>query len=993
MRTWFTILLPFFLAFFATGSFAQSNLQEDQVSDAQPVDSSEVAGMLRHAIQLSRTDRQAAISLIEKGIELATANRDSNLLRDFRFTAFELYRQMGEWDTAVEQYRRCVEVSIPYGIRLDIPFFDSLPFYNWHLNSWQSCLEILEDPEGTLEFDQVLSEQYQDQFRYNTVEDVDSNTVYWVRARVRGGHHGKRELFSVGGGMYSWGIIDVYYTHSGQWKHARTGTNLPAADKSIRDAFNYFIVETDSTDQDLYLRLALPNPEFYPGGIHLNHLDFHSDIELEGYRFPGFYIETEPDGYSFITIQRSLEILPDPDGIHDIETVSSDWDALGPRMKDFLPIDRTIDHWVRMRVIGTLEGSGTQLFLIGDEGFSWPKIEIYQPLRDGSFEKSTSGFTTLKKHKPLSHGMNLFEIPVRFGDTTEVFLLLKGGRNRYIPDGISFYHLNATEFWSASNRKSFIFGLVQGAIWVQAIFFLLLGIIEREKSHVYYAAFLLSTSLFTLTEDAFMWHTVFTRLSDIQPYLYLLTHFLIAASLLKFTEHYMDLAKSVFPWRKIINAAILVVIALVIIDFVVFINDTSYDVYGTDNWVSDSKLIAYMAIFVLIAVISVIRIRQKFRPATFFLLAISGFIISGSLLLAVGLYDMDQLDFIDPLLAQTGLLLTVILFSLGSGYRTRRLKKDREAALEETILMQEQANITLQEKNALKDQFIEASGKFVPHAFIKALGRGDITEVALGDSVSRDVTVLFGDVRDYTTIAEGLSPEETYTFVREVHELTGPVIREHNGFINDYAGDGVMAIFPDGPKDGLEAAIAIQKALQAFNKARSAEHNSRIRLGIGLHCGSLIMGIIGDQERMAATTISDVVNTASRIEGLTKHYGVKILLTKECTDQIENLNEFHTRYLGKVQVKGRSQPLDIYECFDGDNPSVLERKKSTCVFFEEGMNHYQAGDLEMARKALKAVDDKFPGDKSTLLFLEKLDRLQADGFPENWSPVERMKSK
>jgi two-component system sensor histidine kinase ChiS len=219
----------------------------------------------------------------------------------------------------------------------------------------------------------------------------------------------------------------------------------------------------------------------------------------------------------------------------------------------------------------------------------------------------------------------------------------------------------------------------------------------------------------------------------------------------------------------------------------------------------------------------------------------------------------------------------------------------------------------------------EATGRFVPYEFIRALDKEGITDVKLGDHVAREVTVLFTDIRDYTKLAESMDPEENFLFVNDYLGKMGPVIQAHSGFINQYLGDGIMAIFQHRSEDALMAAIAMQDAVRAYNKDQTRNGRSPIRVGMGMHTGSLIMGIIGDHRRTEAATISDTVNTASRMEGLTKYFNASILLSEYSLAAIADPAQFSLRYLGLVKVKGKKTPIEVYECFDGDPPAVIEK--------------------------------------------------------------------
>ncbi len=284
-----------------------------------------------------------------------------------------------------------------------------------------------------------------------------------------------------------------------------------------------------------------------------------------------------------------------------------------------------------------------------------------------------------------------------------------------------------------------------------------------------------------------------------------------------------------------------------------------------------------------------------------------------------------------------------------------------------------------------------ASARFVPSAFLQAIGRQNILEVQLGDLVEREVTVLFSDIRDFTSISENLTPVENFEFVNAYSRQMGPIIQENNGFVNQYLGDGVMAIFPERPTDALRAAIAMQKALDAFNQGQSSNSGHTIRIGTGLHSGLLIMGILGDRDRLDAATISDAVNTASRIESLTKYYGASIILSEDTRRQLDGEQHFNLRYLGRVQVKGKQKPLDIYECFDADAEAQKMLKRQNLAVFDQGVSHFLAGSFVEAQKCFQELVAMNPKDTSALTFLSRSSELARKGVPEGWTGVEEVR--
>lgn len=287
----------------------------------------------------------------------------------------------------------------------------------------------------------------------------------------------------------------------------------------------------------------------------------------------------------------------------------------------------------------------------------------------------------------------------------------------------------------------------------------------------------------------------------------------------------------------------------------------------------------------------------------------------------------------------------------------------------------------------------EATSKFVPNEFLRYLGKDNITEVSLGDFSEQEVTVMFSDIRDYTTISEGMSPETNFRFVNSYHSYMGPLIQKNLGFVNQYLGDGIMAIFPNAPSDALHAAIDMHKSLIDFNNSISTKSQKPIRIGIGLHTGNLIMGIIGDEERYDAATIADTVNTASRMESLTKYYGVSILITGHSILKISKPTKYNFRYLGKVQVKGKTIPVDVFECFDGDPQNMIEKKIFTLDEFNENVKLYFDKSFAQASVGFEKILKINKDDSVAKLFLQKAAHLIGTEISEDWTGIEMMSTK
>lgn len=314
------------------------------------------------------------------------------------------------------------------------------------------------------------------------------------------------------------------------------------------------------------------------------------------------------------------------------------------------------------------------------------------------------------------------------------------------------------------------------------------------------------------------------------------------------------------------------------------------------------------------------------------------------------------------------------------------------AAIESAMLYEKNIREAREREEAML-RIHEVTKKFVPHEFIRSLGKETLTDVKLGDQVEKLVTVLFTDIRDFTTLSEKMTPDENFRFVSSFNARLGPVIRSNNGFINQYLGDSIMAIFPENPADGLHAAIGMQKAVHEFNEDRKQQGLSPIKAGIGMHTGSLIMGITGDEFRMDAATISDTVNTAARIESLTKYYRSPLLLSDHTLNYLNGNNDFYFRHLGNVKLKGKNNLLSIVECINGFDEEGMDKKLATLSLFTDAMNLYHERQFENALQLFQKIIVNDPDDLTAIYFHDKTKKYLREGVPHNWTGAEEMMSK
>ena len=166
------------------------------------------------------------------------------------------------------------------------------------------------------------------------------------------------------------------------------------------------------------------------------------------------------------------------------------------------------------------------------------------------------------------------------------------------------------------------------------------------------------------------------------------------------------------------------------------------------------------------------------------------------------------------------------------------------------------------------------------------------------------MTVLFSDIRNFTRMSEGMTPAETFSFVNQYLGAMEPAISGHSGVIDKFVGDAVMALFPRRADDAVQGALDMIRRLEAWNAQRGDRSEPPVKIGIGLHTGSLMLGTVGARDRMDTTVISDAVNLASRVESLTKTYRVPLIITEATFLALHDPAAVSVRRIDRVLVQG-----------------------------------------------------------------------------------------
>ncbi|MCH1520689.1 MAG: response regulator, partial [SAR324 cluster bacterium] len=282
---------------------------------------------------------------------------------------------------------------------------------------------------------------------------------------------------------------------------------------------------------------------------------------------------------------------------------------------------------------------------------------------------------------------------------------------------------------------------------------------------------------------------------------------------------------------------------------------------------------------------------------------------------------------------------------------SRRLNKD----LELSLIQQQKA---FEELKTTKMRLAETEAaakltavfeKFVPKEFIKRIAPDGLEFLKFGKADTDFISILFCDIRSFTSLSEKMTPQELVDFLNDFFKRMTAPISQNKGFVDKFIGDCVMALFsiPEEPNDtdGLNsvmAAISMQEQIDSFNVDNNRSGDNLLRVGVGIHSGPVIIGTVGSEERMESTVTGDTVNMAARLEGLTKFYRSKILISQSTHDFIQHESNIESRELDLVQVKGKEEPVTIFEVCNSDLEPIREQKLGSREKFAEALTNYRS---------------------------------------------------
>ena len=295
-----------------------------------------------------------------------------------------------------------------------------------------------------------------------------------------------------------------------------------------------------------------------------------------------------------------------------------------------------------------------------------------------------------------------------------------------------------------------------------------------------------------------------------------------------------------------------------------------------------------------------------------------------------------------------------------------------QAVLQKVIVAHQQALSLLQQTEM-------AYGRLIPRQLLTLLERDSIVDVKLGDQVERKLTVMFSDIRNFTPLSESMTPRENFEFINSYLSQMEPVVSEHRGIIDKYMGDAILALFTQSADDAVAGSIAMLEKLNHYNAGRARAGYVPTQIGIGLNTGMVMIGTVGGTNRMDSTVIGDVVNLTSRIEDATKIYRAPLLISQNTLYDLADPSKYDIRLLDRIRVKGKTQPLSIYEVFDNDPADLRSSKRASKSAFEEAVAYYHLKEIPRSIELFTRCVEITPKDIPTHIYMERCEEYLTTG--------------
>ncbi len=587
------------------------------------------------------------------------------------------------------------------------------------------------------------------------------------------------------------------------------------------------------------------------------------------------------------------------------------------------------------------------------------EFKVYEFLNDKLVKNTNTGTYFPLSSKEIPNKSFLFTTKLKFGEEKEYYFYLKSGTSMIL----SLNLWEKDEYIVQASIENYLYGIYLGIMLVMVFYNVFIFISVKETTYLYYILYIICFTIMQESKNGFAYITRLQNYPGISNNIVSLFIPLAIIFSVSFTKKFLNTKANSKYSHYLLNLLTMFAVVVAILSFIL----------PSHIALASALFSAGFWSFVMFGV-SLNSLLKGYRPARIFFLAWL-FLIVSVFISALNVIGILNDNFFTLHCMEIGSAIEVILLSLALADRINILKKENETAQKEILNKQ----ITLSKSFA----------RFVPFELLEILNKKLITDVELGDAVEKEMTVLFTDIRNYTTISEKLSPQENFRFLNHFLKDIGPIIRSNHGVIDKFIGDSIMALFPGKAEDAVKSAIEISSQLKVLNEKLKKQNYPPIEIGIGINTGKLILGTVGEVERMEATVISDTVNLASRIESLTKYYHCETLIGEDTIKNLKNTEDFDLRLVDNVIVKGKKNPILLYQVFSESRKIPANYKKD----FETTIELYRQRKFKKAKTNFQKLLKINPQDHLINIYINRCDNFVLNPPAKDWSGASEMNSK
>ncbi len=537
----------------------------------------------------------------------------------------------------------------------------------------------------------------------------------------------------------------------------------------------------------------------------------------------------------------------------------------------------------------------------------------------------------------------VFRLPLAPGKTSEVYIRVHTQSAAALP--LKLYTRDA--FASKDHLEQSALMLYYGAIIIMILYNISLFVYLRDTSYLYYVLYILSISMVLAVQNGiayeFLWSNAVWWNGQAQHF----TVFMAALFVTVFCRSFLRTSETLPLMNRVLFYFAGIVVVAVSASFVM----------PTQLSLRLASLLAALSALMGIGT-GIVVMARGFVVARFYVLAWTLFLL-GAILAALRNFGVLPHNNLTTYGLQIGQALEVLLLSFGLGYRINLLREEKE---------QEKADIA------------RSVARFVPTEFLNYLGAKDIRQINFGEAVEQDFTVLFTDIRSFTSLSENMSVQDNFKFLNSYLKRMVPIIHQHNGFIDKFIGDAILALFPGTPVTAVRSAVDMRRELMHYNDFRvNTQGYPAIDTGTGLHMGKLMLGTVGfdkkaltdiesmrvpdvDRERLDTTVIGDTVNVSARLQDLTKNYGAPLLISESVFSHLPPEMRETTRLVDHLRMRGKNTRIRVYEVFEADANELKEQKLITRTALEEAIQEIVTLNFGAALQRFQELQKQAPAD-------------------------------